>query len=408
MTRMLLFTMTALFGAGAAAAQSADPVAQGDANRPDVEPAFAEQTRAPAVETGFAVETVQVAGPLEHPWGIAVLPDDRGYLVTERPGRLRHVTPDGEISDPIAGVPEVLAENQGGLLDVALGPEFEADRVIFLTYAKPMGDGLSATAAARAVLADDLTEVTGVEDIFVQSPASPTPMHFGARVILDDEGHAFITTGEHFTEEERQYAQDLDKTYGKIVRVAIDGTVPEDNPFTGEPGAQTNIWTLGHRNIQGAAIRPGTGQLWVIEHGPAGGDELNLIAPGANYGWPVVSYGINYDGSVVSDGLYRHEEHGFVEPVYYWDPVIAPAGMVFYDGDMFEPWQGDILAGSLTPGGLVRLELDGDLVAGEERLASDLGRVRDVAVDHDGSVLIITDFADGALWRIVPSESRPD
>ena len=404
MMRPTLFATT-LLAAGAAAAQ---PVEQGPENRPDVEPAFAAQTDAPAVRTEAGIATEEVAGPLVHPWGIAVLPGDAGYLVTERPGRLVHVSPAGEVSDPIAGVPEVLAEEQGGLLDVALAPDFAESRVIFLTYAKPMLDDLSATAAARAVLSEDLTELTGVEDIFVQSPGSPTPMHYGARVVPDGEGHVFVTTGEHFTEDERVYAQDLDKTFGKIVRVARDGSVPADNPFTGEPGAQNNIWTLGHRNIQGAAIRPGTGQLWAIEHGPAGGDELNLIAPGRNYGWPVVSYGINYDGSPVSDGLYRHEENGFAEPAYYWDPVIAPGGMTFYEGGMFEAWQGDALIAGLISGGLVRLEMEGDRVAGEERLAGDLGRVRDVAVDHDGSVLVLTDFEDGALVRITPSGAMTD
>jgi aldose sugar dehydrogenase len=319
--RRALF-VTTMIAAGSAMAQ---PVEEGAENRPDVEPAFAAQTDAPAMSTEAELETAEVAGPLEHPWAIAVLPEDAGYLVTERPGRLVHISAAGEVSDPIDGLPEVLAEEQGGLLDVALAPDFAESRVIFLTYAKPMMDDLSATAAARAVLSEDMSELTEVEDIFVQSPGSPTPMHYGARVIPDGEGHVFVTTGEHFTEEERDYAQDLDKTFGKIVRVGTDGSVPEDNPFNGDPAAQHNIWTLGHRNIQGAAIRPETGQLWAIEHGPAGGDELNLIEPGRNFGWPVVSYGINYDGSVVSEGLYRHEENGFAEPAYYWDPVIAPA-----------------------------------------------------------------------------------
>jgi aldose sugar dehydrogenase len=402
--RTLLHATTALLVASAASAQSDSPVDQGAANRPDVAPAFEAQTRAAAVETDAALTTTEIAGGLEHPWGIAVLPDDGGYLVTERPGRLVHISRDGEVSEPIAGVPEVLDEEQGGLLDVELGPNFAEDRMVYFTYAKPMMDDLSATAAARAVLSEDMTELTDLEDIFLQAPGSPTPMHYGSRIVFDGEGFAFITTGEHFTEEERRYAQDLDKTYGKIVRVGLDGTVPDDNPFIGEPSAQNNIWTLGHRNIQGAAIRPDTGQLWIVEHGPAGGDELNLIERGANYGWPVVSYGINYDGSVVGEGLYRHDENGFVEPVYYWDPSIAPGDMTFYDGDMFEDWQGDILIGGLVSGGIVRLVMEGDRVTGEERLVGDLGRTRDVVVDSDGSVLAITDFADGGLFRITPQD----
>jgi glucose/arabinose dehydrogenase len=405
MRHAALLATTTLLATGLAAAQ---PVAEGPANRPDVEPAFPAQTDAPAATTATELATEEVAGPLEHPWSIAVLPDDAGYLVTERPGRLVHISQSGEISDPIAGVPEVLDEEQGGLLDVALAPDFAESRVIFLTYAKPMMDDLSATAAARAVLSEDLAELTGVEDIFVQSPGSPTPMHYGSRVIPDGAGHVFVTTGEHFTAAERAYAQDLDKTFGKIVRVGVDGSVPEDNPFTGDPAAQRNIWTLGHRNIQGAAIRPGTGQLWAVEHGPAGGDELNLVAPGENYGWPVVSYGINYDGSPVSEGLHDHAEDGFAEPAYYWDPVIAPGGMTFHDGAMFEDWDGDVLIAGLVAGGLVRLEMDGDRVTGEERLVTDLGRVRDVTVDRDGSVLVVTDFEDGALWRITPSGAATD
>jgi glucose/arabinose dehydrogenase len=404
MTRTLLLLSTTLF-AGAAAAQ---PVDDGDPNRPDVTAAFEGQTEAPAVTSAVAPEATQIAGPFEHPWGIAVLPDGAGYLVTERPGRLRHVSVEGAVSAPITGVPEVLADGQGGLLDVSLSPTFAEDRVVFLTYAKPMLDDLSATAAARGVLSEDMTALTEVGDIFLQTPGSPSTNHYGSRIVPDGAGHVFITTGEHFTEEERVFAQDLGKTFGKIVRVGEDGAVPEDNPFTGDDTAENNIWSLGHRNVQGAAIRPGTGQLWAIEHGPAGGDELNLIAPGANYGWPVVSYGINYDGSPVSEGLYRHAENGFVEPVYYWDPVIAPGGMVFYEGDAFPEWEGDLLIGGLVAGGIVRLEMEGDRVTGEERLLTELGRVRDVAVDGDGAVLVITDFGDGALWRVLPSGAAAD
>jgi len=404
MKRKALFATTMI----AAGTAMAEPVEQGPENRPDVEPAFAAQTDAPAMSSEAEPATEEVAGPLEHPWGIAVLPGDAGYLVTERPGRLVHISRSGEVSDPIEGVPEVLAREQGGLLDVALAPDFAESRVIFLTYAKPMMDDLSATAAARAVLSEDLTRLSEVEDIFLQSPGSPTPMHYGARVVPDGEGHVFVTTGEHFTEEERDFAQDLDKTFGKIVRVGTDGTVPGDNPFTGDPSAQNNIWTLGHRNIQGAAIRPETGQLWAIEHGPAGGDELNLVEAGRNYGWPVVSYGINYDGSLVSEGLYRHDENGFAEPAYYWDPVIAPGGMTFYEGALFEEWEGDLLVAGLVSGGLVRLAMEGDRVTGEERIVTDLGRVRDVAVDLDGSVLVVTDFEEGALFRITPAGAATD
>jgi aldose sugar dehydrogenase len=397
----LILSATTLLGAPAALAQSDQPVPQGEPNVPEFRPAFPKQTRAPAADSGitFAVETF--AEPLEHPWGIDVLPDG-GYLVTERPGRLRVISADGGLSEPVAGVPEVLAEGQGGLLDVRVGPSFAGDRLIYWAYAKPLGGGRSATAAARGRLAEDLSEVTEVEDIFVQEPPSPSPMHYGSRILFDGEGHAFITTGEHFTEEERVLAQELGSTYGKVVRVHPDGSVPEDNPFVGQEGAIGSIWSLGHRNIQGAAFHPESGELWVIEHGPQGGDELNRIEPGANYGWPVVSYGENYDGSLVGEGATAAE--GMQQPRYYWDPVIAPGGMTFYDSDMIAEWQGDLLVSSLTPGALVRLELDGDTVTGEERLLTDQGRVRDVEVAPDGSILVITDRDDGALLQLVPEQ----
>jgi aldose sugar dehydrogenase len=383
-----------------AAEQSGQPVEQGDPNVPEFEPAFPEQTRAPASDSGvsFAVETL--AEGLEHPWGIALLPGG-AMLVTERPGRLRVVGADGTLREaPVEGIPEVLAQEQGGLLDVAVGPDFDSERWIYWTYSKPMGDGMSATAAARGKLAEDYSEVTEVEDIWVQEPPSPSPMHYGSRLVFDGEGRVFITTGEHFTEEERVYAQDLDKTYGKVIRVNLDGSVPEDNPFVGEEGAIESIWSYGHRNIQAAAM-DAEGRLWLIEHGPQGGDELNLIEPGANYGWPEVAYGETYQGTPVGTGEARHEPD-FVEPRYYWDPVIAPSGMVFYDGEMYGDWQGDILVGSLVPGSIVRLELEGDTVTGEERLLTDPGRIRDVVTDAEGALLVITDQPDGELLRLTP------
>jgi glucose/arabinose dehydrogenase len=240
---------------------------QGPRNAPQLEPAFAGQTRAPAMKSGLALSAVPFAEGLAHPWGIAALPDG-GYLLTERPGRLRVV------SAPVRGLPEVLAERQGGLLDVAVGPGFAEDRVIYWTYSKPIGWGRSVTAAARGVLSADMSVVTGVRDIFVQEPPSRTPMHYGARIVFDGAGHAFITTGEHSSRAERRRAQDLGTTYGKVIRVNLDGSVPEDNPFVGREGIDT-IWSYGHRNMQGAAIQPETGALWTIEHGPAGGDELN-------------------------------------------------------------------------------------------------------------------------------------
>jgi glucose/arabinose dehydrogenase len=375
-----------------------DPWPTGPKNA-DFAPAFPEQTRAPARASGVTPEVERFAGPLEEPWGIDALPGG-GYLVTEQPGRLRHVAGDGTISAPISGVPEVLYQRQGGLLDVTAAPDFAQSRRIYLTYAKPLGGGLSATAAATGVLSDDMTALREVEDIFVQTPGSPNPMHYGSRLVFDGDGHLFITTGEHSSRAERVLAQDLGTTYGKVVRLAADGGVPADNPFTGRADAIDSIWSYGHRNVQGAAIEPGTGRLWTIEHGPAGGDELNAPEPGVNYGWPVISYGVNYGGSAVGAGEAVRE--GMAQPRYYWDPVIAPSDMIFYDGGMFADWQGDLLIGSLNPGGLVRLELDGDTVTGEERFLEGEYRIRDVEIAPDGAILLLWDSPDGAVLRLTP------
>lgn len=359
-------------------------------------PAFPEQTRAELVESGVTLQTSVIASDLVHPWGIATLPDAAGWLVTERAGRLRHIATDGTVSAPLSGVPQVVAERQGGLLDVALAADFAQTRVIYLTYAKPVG-GLSATAAARAVLAPDMSGLTEVEEIFEQTPPSPTPMHFGSRVVPLPDGSVAVTTGEHSRPAERVLAQSLGATYGKVVRVLPDGTVPSDNPFVGTDGADDTIWSYGHRNIQGATVGP-DGTLWTIEHGPRGGDELNRPEPGLNYGWPVISYGINYGGSAVGSG--QAVRDGMEQPVYFWDPVIAPAGMNFHSGSMFGDWNGDLLIGSLNPGGVVRLSLENGLVVEEERMLMDFGRVRDVEIQPDGSFIILTDFPDGEMIRV--------
>ena len=278
-----------------ACAQQQSPTYEWGQRNTDFPPAFAQQFRAPLVDSGVELDIQTLAGGLVHPWGIAVLPGGAGYLVTERSGQLRHLTADGALSDPIGGVPAVVARDQGGLLDVAIGPDFASDRRIYLTYSKPMGDGLAATAAARGVLSDDLTQLTEVEDIFVQDPPDDTNKHFGSRILFPGDGTAFVTTGEHSSDETRVYAQDLDKTYGKVIRVNLDGSTPSGNPFAGQAGAVDSIWSLGHRNIQGAAF-DADGTLWTIEHGPKGGDELNRPEPGLNYGWPVISYGKRYSG----------------------------------------------------------------------------------------------------------------
>ena len=384
-------------------AQSGEPVEQGKPNVPGFEPAFPEQYRAPAADSGVTLAVETFARPLEHPWGIDALPDG-GYIVTELPGRMRTVSESGDVSDPIEGIPEAFYAGQGGLLDVAVGPTFADDRLIYWSYARQLEGGKSVTVASRGRLSEDGSEVTEVEDIFVQEPPSPTPAHYGSRIRFDDDGHIFITTGDHFTEAERLLAQDLGTTYGKVIRLNLDGSTPKDDPFVDEQGAIGSIWTLGHRNVQSAAIHPGTGQLWTIEHGPQGGDELNPSKPGTNYGWPTVSYGENYDGSPVGEGIERHDGD-FVEPRYYWDPVIAPGGMLFYQGDLFADWKGDLLISSMVPGALVRIALDSETVTGEERLLKDHGRIRDIVETPDGALLVLVDAAEGAVLRLTPQQS---
>jgi len=368
-----------------------------DNRNTDFLPAFEQQFRADLVESDIELQTELIVGGLVHPWGIQQLPGDEGFLVTERTGNMRHISADGTLSDPIGGIPEVLNEVQGGLLDIRTGPTFDDDRMIYWTYSKPMGDGMSVTAAARGTLSEDMTQVTGATDIWVQDPPSEAPMHYGSRLVFPGDGTVFITTGEHFTAKYREYAQDIDKTYGKVIRVNLDGSIPDDNPFVGKDGDDA-IWSLGHRNIQGAAIDD-AGKLWTIEHGPKGGDELNATEPGKNYGWPLVSYGEQYDGALVGSGEAQME--GMEEPVYFWDPVIAPGGMDIHRGEMFADWNGDILIGSLIAGGIVRLELNGEgLVEHEERLLSNMGRVRDVDVLRDGSIVFLTDFENGSVMHV--------
>ncbi|WP_110692429.1 PQQ-dependent sugar dehydrogenase [Salinicola halophyticus] len=382
------------------------PVQSGPPNAPDQTPAFDGQTRAPALEDDIDLSVKTIAKGLEHPWGLAFVDNDMA-LVTERAGRLRAVDLQaGTLSPPIEGLPEIDTRGQGGLFDVSLDPDFASNRRIYFSYAEPRGDGENGTSVARGVLSQDHSRLTDVEVIFRQTPAWDSTKHFGSALAWDDQGRLYVTLGERSLPEPRQLAQDLNTHLGKVVRIDADGSIPDDNPFAGghdagvERDGLAEIWSYGHRNVQGAAWESNSGKLWTIEHGPKGGDELNVPQAGKNYGWPVITYGEDYSGAPIGDGLTAKE--GMEQPIYYWDPVIAPGDMTFYRGERFPDWQGNLIIASLSPGGLVRLTLDGERVTGEQRLASSLGRVRDVAESADGALWVLTDSRDGALIRITP------
>lgn len=345
-----------------------------------------------AVETQQArVQVEVVASKLDHPWGLDFLADGR-LLVSERSGQLRTVT-NGKVSDPIQGLPEIWVGGQGGLLDVAVHQEW-----VYFSYSEPGTLPLTnSTAVARAKLQQN--RLTDLQVIFSQQPKYVSRAHFGSRLAFDSEGHLFITLGDRYLP--RDDAQTLDNHHGKIVRIWADGRVPKDNPFVAQKGALPEIWSIGHRNLQGAAIHPVTGKLWTHEHGPRGGDEINIPAPGKNYGWPVITYGEEYSGGKIGEGT---EKAGMEQPVHYWVPSIAPSGMAFYTGDKFPKWKGDLFVGSLKFRQLVRLELDGDKVVAEERILEDeIGeRIRDVVQGPDGFLYLLTDSDNGKIIRLTP------
>ena len=339
------------------------------------------------------VAVTEVTSGLVHPWGMAILPDGR-MLVTERPGRLRYVGRDGAMSEPIGGVPEVRAGGQGGLLDVVLDPDFEGNRLIYLSYAEPGPGGTAGTAVARGRLEGE--RLSGVQVIFRQEPKVGGPNHFGSRLVFSRDGALFVTLGERF---QFDPAQDNSNHLGTIVRIDPDGSVPEGNPFAGQANTRPEIWSYGHRNIEAAAIHPGTGQLWVAEMGPQGGDELNLPESGRNYGWPLVSWGEHYDGRDIPDPATRPDLAG---SIHQSTPVISPSGMIFYSGDLFPAWRGNLLIGGLSSRGLLRLTLDGERVTNEDRI--DLGRrIREVEQGRDGAIFLLTDEQDGRILRLSPS-----
>jgi len=355
-------------------------------------------TRAPAVKSDMRFSVVTVASGLDHPWGLQFLPDGR-MIVTERAGRLRLVTAKDQLSPPVAGVPAVLTNSgQAGLFDVALDPGFAQNHTLYLAYfeRRPNGQGLS---VARARLEDGAApKLAELKVIFRAQPETGPAINLGGRLVANKDGTLFVTVGDRFTE--RDKAQDLSADNGKIVRINTDGSIPKDNPFASRKGARGEIWTLGHRNPEGLAIRPSDGSLWDVEHGAKGGDEINLVKPGHNYGWPVITYGVDYSGEKIGEG---RAKPGMDQPVYYWDPSIAPRGRACDAGDVFSQWHGSLCIGALKFKDVRRLVMKGDRIVSEEVLLSNLNeRIRDIRQGPDGALYILTDNAKGRILKLSP------
>ena len=335
---------------------------------------------------------------LDHPWGIAFLPDGNA-VITERDGRLWLADPQTGEKSAIDGPPEVRAAGQGGLLDVVAHPDFAENRRLYFSYSEPRADGLTGTAIAYGSLSSDGSRLTDVTQIFSMEPASGAGRHFGSRIVFKGDGTLWFTIGDRGN---RPRAQDTRDHAGSVLRIREDGSIPDDNPFADASGGAPEIWSYGHRNPQGAAKHPDTGALWTVEHGARGGDEINQPQAGKNYGWPKISYGRHYSGGQIGVGT---EAPGMEQPIYYWDPSIAPSGLAFVQGDLFPAWRGDLLVGALKDRMLVRLDMENGAVAGEERLFKNrFGRVRDVRMGPDDAIWILTDESDGALIRIVPKD----
>jgi glucose/arabinose dehydrogenase len=361
-------------------------------------PLAAQITKAPAQKTKQAIKVETFAKGLVHPWGLAFLPDGR-LLVTERPGRVRLIDKDGRLSAPLAGVPKVYASGQGGLLDVQIGPDFATSGAVYLSYADPREGTRNGTSLARGKLVADGTggRLEDVKVIFRQEPSYASSNHFGSRIVFTRDGSLFVTLGDRYSA--RDEAQNPANHLGKLVRLMADGSPYTGNPK--KPGWRPELWSIGHRNVQGAALHPQSGKLWTIEHGARGGDEINVPEAGKNYGWPVITYGRDYSFLKIGEGTAKP---GLEQPIYYWDPSIAPSGAAFYTGDRFPEWKGNLFVGALAGQALHRLVLDGEKVVGEEKLLADLGeRIRDVRNGPDGVLWLLTDSPEGRVLRVVPT-----
>ncbi len=387
-----------------AVAQGVDPRPP---NNPEQKPASAGQTDAPEMKSNVAFDVVTVAEGLQNAWSLAFLPGGK-MLVTERPGRLRVVSADGKLSAAVTGLPAVDARGQGGLLDVVLDPAFAKNNLIYWSYAEPKDGqpGVNNTAVARGKFVDDAAapRVDEVQVIYHQRPSLNSPLHFGSRLVFGRDGTLFITQGDRSITEGRMQAQKMDSGLGKLVRINADGSIPKDNPFVGKEGVLPEIWSFGHRNIQSATLHPTTGELWEVEHGTRGGDEINIARKAKDYGWPTIAYGIEYRGGTITGGI--TQQTGMEQPLYYWDPIIGPSGMTFYTGSLFPAWKGNLFIGGHGTNDLVRLVLDGEKVIGEERLLKDLQpkpeRIRDVRQGPDGAIYMVTDNATGRIIKLVP------
>jgi len=361
-------------------------------------PAAGQITKAPAATTKQAIKAEAVAKGLVHPWGLAFLPGGR-MLVTERPGRMRIVGTGGNLSQPLQGVPAVYSNGQGGLLDVVLSPDFATSGLIYFSYSEPRGGGSNGTTVARArlVTEGDGGRLDNFQVIFRQEPSYASALHFGSRIVFMPDGSLFITMGDRYAA--RDQAQNPGNHLGKLVRVMPDGRPHPDNPK--RDGWRPEVWSIGHRNVQGAALNPASGRVWTIEHGARGGDEINVPQSGNNYGWPVITYGRDYSGVKIGEGT---EKPGLQQPIYYWDPSIAPSGAAFYSGELFPAWKGNLFVGALAGQALHRLVLDGEKVIGEEVLLKDLrARIRDVRQGPDGAIWLLTDDPQGSVLRVVPA-----
>jgi len=378
---------------------SGAPVETAPPNNPQFKPAFEGQTRAPGVHSRTKFKVDDVATELAQPWAIAFLPDRRMLVTEKHAGQLRIVTPSGEKSPPVLGVPKVVGKDQAGLLDVVVAPNYATSKQIYLSYVEPR-EGGNGLAVARAKLVDRAQpKLEQVKVIFGGTPTLDSEMHAGGRIVLAPDGNLFVALGERSILPGRVHAQDMASNFGKIARITPEGTAPKDNPFVDRAGARPEIWTLGHRNPLGAAL-DGKNRLWVAEMGPRGGDEINLIVKGKNYGWPVIGYGEEYSGQPIHKTT---QQDGMEQPVYYWDPVISPGALAIYSGDLFPEWKGNLFVAGLSSKALIRLTLDNDRVTGEERLLTDRqDRIRDVTQGPDGALYVLTDGDNGKLLKITP------